>query len=76
MPLNAEQRRARGRLAIERRWHGEHAVLDPEAAAIERVALDKHIAELIAGWPRMTTEQRDRLRRVFAYGPAEGGASG
>ena len=75
MPLTPAQRRARGRLAIERRWRGAAAELDPEAAAIEQAALDRHIAALVASVPRMTPEQRDTIRRVFRYGPAEG-ASG
>jgi hypothetical protein len=77
VPLNAEQRRARAQLAAERRWRGEHAELTDEAAALEQAALDRHIAELVASWPRMTPEQRDRIGRVFRYGPApEGGATG
>ncbi len=76
MSLSAEQRRARGRLAIERRWRGSNAKLDPEAAAIEQAALDKHIDELVAAAPRMTPEQADRLRRLFRYAPLEGGAAG
>jgi hypothetical protein len=75
MSLTPEQRRARGRLAIERRWRGDQAVLDPEAAAIERAALDRHIDELVAAAPKMTAEQADRLRRLFKYGPAREGAA-
>jgi hypothetical protein len=76
VPLTPEQRRARGRLAIERRWRGAGAELDSEAAAVEHAALDRHIADLIASMPRMTPEQRDTIRRVFRYGPVEGGATG
>lgn len=31
-------------------------------------ALDRHIADLVARAPRMTAEQRDKIRRVFRYG--------
>ncbi len=44
--------------------------------ALEQAAIDRHIDELVARWPKMTPEQADRIRRVFAYGPAEGGSTG
>jgi len=76
VPLNASERAARARLAAHRRHHGLAASVPSDAAEIEQVALDRHIDELVARAPQMTPEQRDRLRRSFRYGPAEGVASG
>ena len=72
MPMTAEQRRARARLAANTRHHPDEPELTADdAAALERAALDKHIDEVVARAPRMTPEQADRLRRLFRYGPAE-----
>lgn len=51
--------------AVEDRWR------DVRAAKIddEQATLDRHIDALVARAPRMTSEQSDRLRRLFAYGP-------
>jgi hypothetical protein len=70
MPLTADQRRARGQLAAMRRHHPDEE-LPPEAAELDRAALDKHIDEVVARAQRMTPEQADRLRRLFRYAPAE-----
>jgi len=51
-------------------------VLPDDAAEFEQAALDRHIEELVARAPRMTAEQRDRLSRLFRYGPAKGVAAG
>jgi hypothetical protein len=75
MPLNAEQRTARARLAAVRRHHGPDADLPSDAAEIEQAALDRHIDELIASWPRMTAEQAARLRPLVNP-PAKRGATG
>jgi hypothetical protein len=73
MSLTAEERRARAQLAAHRRHHGDAADLPDEAADLERAALDRSIADLVAKAPRMTPEQRDRLRRAFRYAPSESG---
>jgi hypothetical protein len=69
VPLTSEQRRARAQLAAHRRHHGDGAELPDQAAQLERATLDRHIDELVARASRMTPEQADRLRRLFAYGP-------
>jgi hypothetical protein len=71
MPLSPEARRARAQLAAHRRHHGDDADPPDEAAELERAALDRHIDDLVARAPRMTPDQRDKLRRVFRYGPSE-----
>jgi hypothetical protein len=71
VPLTANQRRARGQLAALRRHHPD-AKLPEAAAELDRLALDKHIDEVVARAPRMTPEQADRLRRLFRYAPADG----
>jgi hypothetical protein len=69
VPLTSEQRRARAQLAAHRRHHGDDAELPDQAAQLEQASTDKHIDELVARAPRMTSEQADRLRRLFVYGP-------
>ncbi len=76
MSLSPEGRSARARLGAHRRHHGPDAVLPDDAAEFEQAALDRHIEELVARAPRMTAEQRDRLSRLFRYGPAKGVAAG
>jgi hypothetical protein len=71
MPLTADQRRARAQLAALRRHHPD-ADLPAAAAELDRAALDKHIDEVVARAPRMTSAQADRLRRLFRYAPADG----
>jgi hypothetical protein len=68
-PLNAEQRRARGKLAARGRWGGD--VSDEVATELEQSTTDQKIDELVARAPRMTPEQVDRIRRLFKYAPAE-----
>jgi hypothetical protein len=72
MPLSPAARSARAQLAAHRRHHGDDADLPDEAADLERAALDRHIDDLVARAPRMTPGQRDKLARVFRYGPADG----
>ena len=70
VPLNAEQRRARARLAANSRHHPDQPELTAEdAAGLEQATLDRHIDALVARAGRMTPEQADRLRRLFQYGP-------
>jgi hypothetical protein len=75
MPLTPEVARARARLAAHKRWHGDDADLPDEAAELERAAVDRHIDDLVARAPRMTPDQRDKLRRVFRYGTPGGDAA-
>jgi hypothetical protein len=71
VPMTAEQRRARARLAANTRHHPDDPELTADdAAELERVALDRHIDELVAKAGRMTSEQADRVRRLFRYAPA------
>jgi hypothetical protein len=66
MPLTAEQRRRRARLAANTRHHPDDPDLTADdAAALEAVALDRHIAEVVSRATRMTPEQADRLWRLF-----------
>jgi hypothetical protein len=78
MSMSPEWRRARAQKAARERWHGADAdVADADAdAELERARVDRLIDELVEGAPLPTPEQADRLRRLFKYGPAEGGASG
>jgi hypothetical protein len=72
VPMTAEQRSARARLAANTRHHPDNPELTADdAAELERIALDRHIDELVAQAPRMTPEQADRLRRLFRYAPAD-----
>jgi hypothetical protein len=71
VPLTAEQRVARAKLAAARRHYGDDAVLPPDAAELERTALDRHIAAVTARAGQMTPEQVATIRRVFTYGPAD-----
>ncbi len=74
MPVDPDLAHHRAQKAARDRWGGD---TETPAAALEKAALDKHIAELVAAAPRMTAEQRATIRRVFRYGPApEGGATG
>jgi hypothetical protein len=75
-PMSPEWRRARAQKAARERWHGADADVIEPAAELERDRIDRQIDALVARAPRMTPEQADRLRRLFKYGPAEGGASG
>jgi hypothetical protein len=70
MPLNAEQRRARGRLAANTRHHPDQPELTAaDAAEFERAATDKSIDEIVARAPKMTPEQAARVGRIFRYAP-------
>jgi hypothetical protein len=69
MPLNPEARRARARLAAHRRWHpGEDldALTEECYAVLAAGRADEAIDDLVAAAPKMTDEQRDRLRRLVA----------
>lgn len=69
MPLNPEARRARARLAAHRRWHpGDDLdqLTEQCMREIERSNIDAGIDDLVAAAPKMTDEQRDRLRRLAA----------
>jgi hypothetical protein len=72
--MSPDWRRARAQKAARERWHGADA--DVADAELERARVDRLIDELVEGAPLPTPEQADRLRRLFKYGPAEGGASG
>ncbi len=68
MPLNAEQRRGRARLAAHRRHHpDEPGLLPADAAEIDRTATDRAIDEIVARAGRMTPEQAARVGRMFTY---------
>jgi len=67
MPLNPEARRARARLAALRRHHpGEDLdqLTEQCYAELARSNIDDGIDDLVAMAPKMTDEQRDRLRRL------------
>ena len=74
MPLDAEQRRARSRKAINSRHHPDKPELVADDAAIlEQARIDRHIDELVALAPRMTPEQAARGRQLFTYLPDAAG---
>jgi hypothetical protein len=67
MPLSAEQRRRRARLAANTRHHPDEPDLTADdAAALELVAIGRHIAEVVTRAQRMTPEQADRIRQLFS----------
>ena len=58
MPLDAEQRRARGRLAANTRHHPDK----PELTADDAFEFKRErIKRIVDGWPPLTPEQRERL---------------
>jgi hypothetical protein len=68
MPLDAEQRRARGRKAINSRHHPDKPELVADDAAIlEQARIDRQIDEIVACAPAMTAEQAARVGRMFTY---------
>jgi hypothetical protein len=68
MPLNAEERSGRARLAAYRRHHPDKPEMLPsDAAEIEHAANDRAIDDIVARAPRMTAEQAARVGRVFKY---------
>ena len=70
MPLDAEQRRRRARLAANTRHHPDKPELtEADAAEFERAADDRAIDAIVARAPRMTAEQAARVRQVFKYLP-------
>ena len=72
MPLNAEQRRARARLAANTRWNPDRDDLiheDEDALGI----LDRHIEAVVARAGRMSPEKSARLRRLFSQPATPGG---
>ena len=72
MPMTAEQRSARARLAANTRHHPDNPELTADdAAELERAARDRAIDDIVAQAPKMTPEQADRLRRLFRYLPAD-----
>lgn len=76
MSIDPEIARGRAQKAARARWHGDSAETTPQIDALEQAAIDRHIDELVAAAPKMNAEQADRLRRLFRYAPAEGGATG
>jgi hypothetical protein len=70
MPLTAEERTARAKLAATRRHHGPDADLPADAVEFEQAALDRRInatvAEGVAAFKQATPEQVENLRRLFA----------
>ncbi len=66
MPLTAEQRTARARLAADAR---HHPGADP--AELERERTEAAIADIIRRAPDMTAEQRARVGRMFNYVDAD-----
>ena len=76
MPLSADQRRARARLAAHRRWHpGEDLdeLTEQCYRELEGSRTDRDIDALVARAPRMTPEQIARLRRLVNQPVAAGG---
>jgi hypothetical protein len=76
MPMTPAQTRARAQKAARKRWHGTAADTAEPAAVLERAAIDKHVAALVASWHQATPEQKARLRRLFNPPAPVGGASG
>lgn len=69
MPLNAEQRRTRARLAANSRHHPDQAgLLEADRAEFIDRHIDAVVRAMTAGG--LKPEQRDRISRVFRYGPA------
>lgn len=69
MPLNAEARRARARLAAHRRWRPGDDLDELTEQCLHEIELsriDDGIDELVAQAPKMTAEQFARLRRLAA----------
>jgi hypothetical protein len=67
--LNPEARRARARLAAYRRWHPDDGVTLDELTEqcmreIELSGTDDGIDDLVAAAPKMTDEQKARVRRL------------
>jgi hypothetical protein len=60
MPLSAEGRQARARIAADRRWHPDRQSTE-DRRIIEREALDRQIQAMTT----LTPEQRNRLREVM-----------
>jgi hypothetical protein len=72
MPLNAEQRRARARIAANTRWNPGQDDLTAEDEDILGI-LDRHIDAIVARAPRMSPEQSAKLRRLFSQPATPGG---
>jgi uncharacterized protein (DUF1778 family) len=68
MPLSAEERRARARVAINTRHHPDKPELvAADAAELERARTDRIIDEIVKRAPPLTAEQATKLSRLFAY---------
>lgn len=65
MPMTAEQRTARAKLAAAKRHHPD-AELPTDAAQLASELLDRRIDKLVAAAPKMTPQQVERLRGLFA----------
>jgi hypothetical protein len=77
MPLDAERRRNRARVAANTRHHpDEPALTAADAAELERAANDRAIDEIVARAPTMTPEQAARVGRIFRYAQRDPDAEG
>jgi hypothetical protein len=67
MPLTAEQRRTRARLAAAGRWHPDQDNTEL-AEDLGRARRDAQIAEMVATWPPLTDDQKTRLSLLLNPG--------
>jgi hypothetical protein len=65
MPLTADQRCARARLAAHRRHHPNDPPPDPATAELEQRANQAVIETLLARAPRLTAAQCAEVARLF-----------
>jgi hypothetical protein len=79
MSISPEGRRARGRLAVLKRHHGDGADIAAEEAILERDRVDEIVAKLVESWHKATPQQKARIRRLYnppAVPEHERGATG
>jgi hypothetical protein len=72
MPLDAEARKRRARLAALQRHHPDRPELtEAERRHFKANAAERYVAELVDSWPPLSAEQRARLA-VLLLGGGDG----
>jgi hypothetical protein len=65
VPITAEGRRLRARVAARRRHHPDHPELEHDRRTLKAAALERRIREAIQARPSLTVDQRARLARLL-----------
>jgi hypothetical protein len=71
--LSREERRARGRVAANRKHHPDRPdLIEDDLRELQAAAASRYIRDLVASWPPLTEEQRRRLAVLLAVPDHDG----